>query len=211
MRPDAGAARGNTLDGERAAELSRSLAHRAQPDPGTMIVGNTAAIVCHLNLQSGFEARQANLAAGGSRVMRSIGEGLGADAESCRLDCCREPLELAGDLYRHTHACRLLREDKRASPLPEGADQPELVQGGRSKPVDQPADIGDHTPDLLGHAHREVLRRIRIRRAQPPGFLKPKNRGTQFRPHAVVEIASQSAALLLPGEDELLPGSPRLP
>ena len=88
--------------------------------------------------------------------------------------------------------------------LAQSRDQTQLVEGRRAQVVDQPANLGDRLGDLRPCLARQALGGGGIPPQQVPDGVVAQCNGGKRWADAVVEVASQTATLLLEGGHEPL-------
>jgi hypothetical protein len=81
-------------------------------------------------------------------------------------------------------------------------DEAELVERRRTQPVDQPADVADERPDLLGRGREQRVGAREIRSREIPRRVDREREPGKSRTEPVVEVAADSSPLLFAKPDE---------
>ncbi len=191
-----------SLDLETPAKLLGPLAHRGESDTLSTNLSDAPPIVGDLHK----ECLRRPVEREADDAIPSLG--VAGDVCECFLnDAIRGDLDGGGE--RRKIVGRVERDSRPAwppmRPLFEGADEAELVEGGRAKIVDDAAHVGDGLLCLGLQFGEERGDGLRVVDEEVHRGIVLEGEGGESRAESVVEVAAEAAALLLAGRDEPLP------
>ena len=188
-----------------AAELGRTLAHRAQADarrrssarsprPSSRDVEHERAVRrTSRTTQLRAAAWRATLASASCTMRRaatSTAAGSGGSCDGASSETVRPRAAVA--------------VEKRSTALADRADEPELVERRRAQLVDEPADVADGVLRGVAQPGQHRLDGARVAPQHVRGGVELHDHAGERRPKPVVQVAPQPAALLLARRHELL-------
>ena len=197
-RPDLTAG-GRRTGRETTAQLGGPLVHRlSDPTPGDQVPAAGPSSLTDTSSRSPQRSRITAPVRPG--VPGDVGQGLGGDPVRRRPRPRRAaPAPSAGTSSRTRTAAPSARQAELLGPLPQGADQAELVQRGRPQVVDDPADVGEGRAGVAPQGGQQFGRPGGIVPTRLAAASAVKAIPVRVGPEPVVQFAAEPAAFLLLG------------
>ena len=134
-----------------------------------------------------------------------VGQRLGRDAVGRDLDGGGQHRDLAGDVEADEQRAAVGPPHQVLDALAQRADQAEVVERGRAQVLDEPPDVRDGRADLPAERAEQFTGALGVGGEQVGGGVGDERDAGERGAEAVVEVAAQPAAFLLPGGDDPLP------
>jgi hypothetical protein len=169
---------------ERPAELRGPLAHRAQSDPWSPCpIGRTVVGDRQFDL---LGAAQPDHGTGGLGVAYDIGEGFGRDTVRGHLNRGWQARHLFGNVESNVHGLSIGSPGKLVGSLPQGSNQPELIERRRPEIINQAAYVGQGRSCVVAQGGQQALRLLGIIVNGVRSCVGGKSDASQGRPEPVM-------------------------
>ena len=139
------------------------------------------------------------------RVSGDVGQGFGRHPVGGDLDRGGQHRHLGRHVQPHPDRGAVRPYAELLGPLPQGADQSELVQRGWPEVVDHPAHVGQGGSGVAPQGGQEFRGPIGVA-DQVGGRICGERDAGQGRPEAVMQVTAETPAFLLLGSDQSFTG-----